>query len=513
LRQELENHRNGVDQPVSTQAKMMPAVMSVPPRESVAQAVQKSDARVSNTRESGTPASAIPTSSTATADAAQEAAAKEPAPLSFKIGSAYITPVGFMDFTFVGRSVTTGSGIGTNFGNIPFNNTMQGHLTETRLSAQNSRFGVRVDTKVKNASILGYLESDFLGFVPTNAAVSSNSYSFRLRLYWAQIRQGKFEVLGGQSWSLLTPGRKGISPLPGDLFYSQNIDTNYQAGLVWGRIPQFRFVYHASNTVAVGFSAENPEQYIGGSAGGGTVTLPSALATAYGAQLNNGTTTLNVPNLHPDMVAKIAFDPKVGKRDLHFEVGGVVRSFKLFNPNSMQAFTTTGGGGQVNINFELFKNFRLVTNNFFSDGGGRYIFGQAPDLVVRADGSASLVHSLSTVSGLEVQARKNTLLYGYYGGVYIQRNIVIDANGNMVGYGYIGSGNGQNRSIQEGTFGFTHTFWRDPKYGALQFMGQYSYLTRNPWFVATGQPDAARANIFFLNLRYALPGSAPAKVE
>ncbi|MBO0721451.1 MAG: hypothetical protein J2P41_11555, partial [Blastocatellia bacterium] len=503
---------------VSTQAKMMPAVMSVPPRESVAQAVQKSDARVSNTRESGTPASAIPTSSTAAADAAQEAAAKEPAPLSFKIGSAYITPVGFMDFTFVGRSVTTGSGIGTNFGNIPFNNTMQGHLTETRLSAQNSRFGVRVDTKVKNASILGYLESDFLGFVPTNAAVSSNSYSFRLRLYWASIRQGKFEILGGQSWSLLTPGRKGISALPGDLFYTQNIDTNYQAGLVWGRIPQFRFVYHASKIVALGFSAENPEQYIGGSAGGGTTTLPSALVTPYANLLNNGTTTLNVPNLHPDMVGKIAFDPKVGKRDLHLEVGGVVRSFKLFNPISNQSFTTTGGGGQVNINFELVKNLRILTNNFFSDGGGRYIFGQAPDLVVRADGSPSLLHSFSTVSGLEVQARKNTLIYGYYGGVYIGRSVVVDTTNTanpraLVGYGYAGSGNGQNRSIQEGTFGFTQTFWRDPKFGALQFMGQYSYLTRNPWFVATGQPDNAHANIYFLNLRYALPGSAPAKVE
>lgn len=50
------------------------------------------------------------------------------------------------------------------------------------------------------------------------------------------------EVLGGQSWSLITPGRSGISPLPGNVFYTDNIDVNYQLGLVWGRIPEFRFV-------------------------------------------------------------------------------------------------------------------------------------------------------------------------------------------------------------------------------------------------------------------------------
>ena len=42
-------------------------------------------------------------------------------------------------------------------------------------------------------------------------------------------------MLGGQSWSMMTPERKGISPLPGDIFYSQDMDVNYQAGLTWGR--------------------------------------------------------------------------------------------------------------------------------------------------------------------------------------------------------------------------------------------------------------------------------------
>jgi len=443
---------------------------------------------------------------------AQKSGDNPDSPLQFRIGSAYITPVGFMDFTEVFRSATGGSGIGTNFGSIPFNNTPAGHLTESRFSTQNSRIGLRVDALVHDAHVIGYLESDFLGAAPGNVAVSSNSDPLRLRLYWVDITKGKFEMLAGQSWSMLTPGRKGISPLPGDLFYSQDIDVNYQAGLVWARDPQFRLVYHANDKVTLGLSLEASEQYIGGSAGGGTITLPSAInaSGAYANQLNNGNTTLNVPNLHPDIIGKLAFDPKLGKRDLHVEFAGLISSFKVFNPLNGKSFTSTGGGGSINLNLELFKNFRFITNNFYSDGGGRWIFGQAPDLVIRGDGSASLVHAASTVSGLEAQVSKNLLLYGYYGGIYIQRNAVIDpANGKPVGYGFSGSPSAQNRAVQEGTLGFTRTFWRDPKYGALQFMGQYSYLDRRPWFVAPGQPRLAHNNTIFLNLRYLLPGSAP----
>ena len=157
---------------------------------------------------------------------------------------------------------------------------------------------------------------------------------------------------------------------------------------------------------------------------------------------------------------------------------------------------------------ELFKGFRVVTNNFLSDGGGRYIYGQAPDLIAHADGSISLIHATSTVSGFEY-THKKTMIYAYYGGLYIGRNVAIDTNGKPVGYGYTGSAAGQNRAIQEATFGFNQTIWKDAKYGALNFMGQYSYLTRSPWYVASGQPPNANINILFFNLRYTLPGSAP----
>ena len=433
-------------------------------------------------------------------------------PLQFRLGTATFTPVGFMDFTSISRSTNPGSGIGSNFGSIPYANTAAGSLTETRLSPQNSRIGMRVDAQVNGANVLGYWESDFLAQLgnPPNGsiAVSSNSYGLRLRLFWADIRKGKGEILGGQTWSMLTPNRRGISPLPGDIFFTNDIDVNYQAGLVWGRIPEFRIVYHPSAKTAVGLAFDNAEPYVGGSGGGGVITPPAALAGLLGTQLNNGASVISAPAVHPDIIAKLAFDPSP---KFHIEAAGLETTARIVNTNTtpFTTFTKAAGGGSLNLNFELMKNVRILTNNYYSDGGGRYIFGLAPDLIVRANGSLSPIHSGSTVTGAEVTAG-NTLIYGYYGGVYIQRNTAIDVNGTTrIGYGFSGSGNGQNRTVQEFTVGTNTTFWRDAKYGALNLMLQYSYLQRNPWSVGTGQPSNAHLQMGFINLRYTLPGAAP----
>ena len=77
---------------------------------------------------------------------AMQAPESKPSPLSISIGNTTFTPFGFMDATFFARSTNVGSGIGTNFAGIPLNNQPAGHLSETNFSAQNSRFGVRVDS-------------------------------------------------------------------------------------------------------------------------------------------------------------------------------------------------------------------------------------------------------------------------------------------------------------------------------------------------------------------------------
>ena len=443
----------------------------------------------------------------------QAGAADNGAPLQLKIGAATITPVGFMDMTAYFRSADGGSSIGTSFGSIPYNNvsTGLGKLSEVRFGAQNSRIGARIDASVHDTHVLGYWESDFLGNQSTNASVSSNAITFRMRLYFVDLRNGKWEILGGQSWSMMTPGRKGISPLPSDLFYTQDMDTNYQVGLTWTRAPQFRAVYHASDAVTLGFALEQAEQYGGGSSGGGSITLPSLLATQYtNTQIDLGAASFTPPNLHPDIQAKLAFDPKVNGNLLHFEVGGVFSSFKTFNPLTSQSFTAHGGGGEANVNLELTKGFHLIGNSFLSDGEGRYLFGQAPDLVILPDGGPSPLHAASLLGGFEYQTH-NTMIYGYYGEDFIGQESSLDyTNKNaFIGYGYPKSANSQNHHIWEGTFGLAQTFWKNPSYGALSMITQFSYVNRNPWYVATGAPSNAHLGMVYVDLRYTLPGQAP----
>ena len=99
----------------------------------------------------------------------------------------------------------------------------------------------------------------------------------------------------------------------------------------------------------------------------------------------------------------------------------------------------------------------------------------------------------------------STLIDAYYGAVYIGRQTAVDTNGRQIGYGFAGSSNNDNRTIQEYTFGLTQTFWKSANYGALALINQYSYLSRNPWAVGTGAPKATHSNIYYIDLRYTLP--------
>jgi hypothetical protein len=444
------------------------------------------------------------------------------APLSFKIGDAEFTPGGFLDFTSFTRTENLGSGIATSFGTVPFKGTPQSALTESRLSSQYSRLSLKVHADVGHAtSVTGYVEADFLGFQPANAYQTANSNSLRERVYWVDVRHGKWEVLGGQEWSMLEPNRVGISPDTADVFYTQNEDPNFQVGLIWARQAQFRVVYHANDWWTIGASLENPDQFVPAS-----VVFPS---DSFASQFDNGSgstsaassgTNTAAPTLHPDIVVKSAFDWKPFGHSAHVEVAGVVRSFKAYNSLAAPSATTTitGGGGSVNANYALLNNFRLIGNSFYSCGGGRYIFGLGPDVVVRPNGTLACVHSGAGIGGFEWQTTPQYLFAAYYGAAYYERNFgLLPATGSptpscdgqvgftCVGFGFPGSPNSANRAVQEATFDFVPTLWSSPNYGKLQLIAQYSYLTRAPWWVATGDPKNAHLSMIYLDVRYVLP--------
>lgn len=419
-------------------------------------------------------------------------------PLAIHVGDADLLVGGFMDATLVSRDVYTGNGLGTAFGSNPFSNTPQGNIGESRLSTQNSRITLMATSKVPGGGdVKGYLEADFLGNAPNGLNVTSNSNTLRMRLYWADYTQGKFEFLAGQSWSMLTPNRNGLSPMPGDLFYGQEMDTNYQMGLTWGRTTQFRFIAHATDTVTAGVSLENPEQYVGSA-----VALPAALP---GFEVDTGGIATNVPNRYPDIIGKIAFDPKTGATHQHIDAAVLVRGFSTYNPTTSTSYAATATGGEVNAVVEPVKNLRLIGNAFFSSGGGRYIANtNLPDFVVNADGSLGLVKSRSFIVGPELQAGPKTLLYGYYSEAHADQAVAVDANGKPIGFGVAGNG-AANQKIKEPTVGFVQTFFRDPKIGGMQVIFQYSYVERAPFSVPIGTPATAKMNMVYVDVRYLLP--------
>jgi hypothetical protein len=417
-----------------------------------------------------------------------------PSPLTIRLGDADFLIGGFIDATAYVRSTNVGSGPATTFGTIPFSNTPQGNLQETRLTAQSSRVNLLVTTKVGSADVKGFLEVDFLGSGPGNAFVYANSHTLRLRHAWAQYARGGFEFTAGQTWTLLTLNRNGLSPVSADVIVSQNLDPNNQLGLVWARQSQFRFVAHPSKTVAAGVSIENPQPFIGSA-----VVLPASFPAS---EVDAGSTP-GAPSPYPDIIGKVAFDPQTGKTHQHIEVAGIVRGFRTYSPASNTSFSTTGGGVSLGAVIEPVKNVRLIGTAFWSSGGGRYMIGQAPDFMVNSDGSPSTIGSTSALGGVEAQVTPPTMLFGYYGTVRIDQNVAAD-DGDPIGYGIPGS-TAANRTIDETTVGVNHAFFREARYGSMLLIAQYSYLTRTPWSVPEGTPSSAHVHMVYVAVRYVLP--------
>jgi len=473
-----------------------------------------------------------PTSASATASAIQSDVEKaKESPLSFRIGAAEFTPGGFVDFENVFRSTNLGSGISTSFGALPFNNTVQGHLTEFRTTGQYSRLSLKTHAKFGENDVTGYVEMDFNGNDAANVFVTTNPHTNRVRLYWLDLKRGKWEFLGGQSWGWMTPNRNGIGPMPSDLALTIGEDANVHVGVTHSRAGQFRAVWHPTDKFAWGIGIENPEQFTNNEIG-----FPFAFAAAAGAQLDPTTTGLQAPNAAPDVVSKMGYDTTFGGgRHFHIEAGSMMRTFRITNvPVGGTTFvkhSTIGGAAEFAMNVDLFSKFKFLTNGYYSNGGARYAIGLGPDVVVvpivqgpgKFDLDLSKVHTTAGTFGFEAQATPKTLLGFYYGGEYFQRNSFADVTSPTVGplvscitgaiatthpcigFGGINSANTNNRAIQQGSAEWTQTMWKNPQYGAVLLVTQYSYLTRSPWFVAAGAPKNAHLSQAYLSIRYVLP--------
>jgi hypothetical protein len=437
------------------------------------------------------------------ANPTQEIAREQPEGPALDVGPARLRIGGYLGVTGIFRSTNSGGGVGTSFASIPYDDTVQGNVSEARLSAQSSRISIRVDAdfpepETRFRRLSGYFEMDFNGTTPGTVAVTGTSVGFRLRQGFAEVQYGRaFFLAAGQAFTLMTAQKDQLSIWPSDLELSQAVDTNYLAGMIWGRTPQVRLTWRPSPRINWAISLENPEQQLGRD----LVVLPACCANDIDAQYNTGADELNVPNLMTDIVTRVAFNPI---KPLHVDAGGVIRVFRHTVAPYDDDFKDVGGGASVNARYNVTAGTKLLIQSGFGSGFGRYIGGLAPDAAFRRNGSISTISTVSWVGGIEQEISPTLSLAGYYSGVNTDANFDLDTDGSYIGFGSPGASNANNRRVQEVTGTASYQFLQSPDRGSGQFSLQASWLTREPWSQGDG-PAAATAFLFFAQVRYNLP--------
>jgi hypothetical protein len=433
----------------------------------------------------------------------QEVAAERPQGPALNVGAAQLRVGGYLGLTGIHRSTNAGGGPGTSFGSIPYEDRVQGNVSETRLSAQSSRISLRVDAEFPEQRprfrrLSGYFEMDFNGTTPGTVAVTSSGVGFRLRHAFAEVQYGgAFFLAAGQAFSLMTPARDQLSIWPSDFEMSQAVDTNYLAGMIWNRSPQLRLAWRPSTRFNWAVSLENPEQQLGN----GLVTLPDCCATDIEAQYNTGSDELSVPNLMPDVATRVALNPF---NSIHVDIGGVVRVFRHTVQPYDDDFKEVGGGASVNLRFNVTGGTRLVLQSAFGSGLGRYVGGLVPDVAFDSDGSIRTIGTWSWVGGVEHRVSSTLSLGGYYSGVDTSDTFDLDTNGSYIGFGYPGASNSHNGRIEEVTGTASYQIVKSADRGSAQLNLQASWLTREPLSRGAG-PESANAFMFFAQIRYNLP--------
>jgi hypothetical protein len=456
----------------------------------------------------------------------------------------------------VWRSHATGADIPTAFSGLPLGASDYAQLSEFYGSGRQSRIAFLAEGKAKSFTMRGYYEADFLGAGITSNNNQSDSYVLRQRQLWAQAQRARWTVTGGQMWSLLTENREGITnrteatPL--------TIDPNYVPGFSWERQYGFRVVNELKpKQLWLGLSAENPETLnLGG-------TVPANLLLgSYGTQGGNynggGVYTIsgNVPavgaaanysfNLAPDLIAKLAYEPKFGG---HYEVYGLARFFQYrnyvgykntstFNPTTgvtsvtisyTSAFNdqTVGGGVGGSLRYPAFnKKVEIGLKGLWGDGVGRYGDSSLADATADYSGRLKLLHGYSALGTVEAHATPRLDLYFNWGTDGLFRNYSTSPTGGQFGYGnYAFSNKGcstqpapvsafapnnpgacaaNTRDVQEIVFGYWYDFYKGPM-GRLRQGFQYSYATRNVFSGAVGSTPQANDSMFWTSFRYYLP--------
>jgi TolA-binding protein len=367
-------------------------------------------------------------------------------PNSIQYKGIRITPGGQIDVTPYWRQRAALDDNATNEAAIALegqvNAGYNAHLTESGISARNSRVAVRFEgdpsDKVALASVW---ELDMYGLGTGANNNQTTSVSPRLRQAWGRAKFANgWKFTAGQDWNLITVNRRGTDA---DTFYHPNsIDQATQVGPDYIRTGEVRIAKTMKNGFEFAFSLTQPA-VIQSSITTLTSTV-EGVATVGAGNLGNSwiATCTATPcaaanpystNLAPDLLFKLAYDnAKLG----HFELKGLGRAFRDRVAPAGTGATYVGGynnyaygwgigGGVFTPILKPGNKLNFVLTGLYGKGIGRYESSQGPDFLVRTatDNQIQPQKSASAYTGFESHPTKKTELDFTLGGEYYWRNL------------------------------------------------------------------------------------------
>ncbi len=445
-------------------------------------------------------------------------------PGAFKVGGLTVTLGGFVAAEGIYRSRNQASSVDTNFGSIPFANSPNYHIPEYRQSAQQSRLSLLTEGRLDDAQKLtAYVETDFLSAGSSSNSNQSNSYTLRLRQFWGDYdnRNLGLQVVGGQTWSLATLYRTGLTPRQENV--PLTIDAQYVVGFNWARQPTLRVVKDFDDQkISTGLSLELPQTTFNGSAGPNCLTGAAAPTGTGGGTLEytqcGGSNVNSIQaysdNYAPDVIAKIAADPGWG----HYELYGLLRflngRISFASTGKGKSYQTTGEGVGAGMILPIVpKLLDFQVSGLVGQGVGRYGTSQLADATFSPIGKIEPLSQYSVMGGLVGHPIPEVDIYAYGGAEGVSSKTF----GGTSGYGNpnvnlsgceveLGSCSAVTSAIVEGTVG---GWWRVIKsnYGTVQAGLQYAYVNRNA-FQGVGATKgstvspSANENLLLFSFRY-----------
>lgn len=436
----------------------------------------------------------------------------------FHLGPVTLMLGGFVDMAAVLENRHVASGTFNYWQDMPYPNEPRYHTNNFEGSARYSRLSLLARGNINSeATISGFFESDFGAGAVTTDPYESNSYAFRMRQAYLAYDDNKagWHFLGGQAWSLLTPGRIGIVARQESL--PETIEASMLAGQTWARQWQVRVVKDfMDHRLWAGFSIENPATLYdttGFANTNGTVSLPNGNTATIGENgvgLTNDTANFS-NEIAPDLIGKLAYDPSWG----HYEVEGILHfphDRVTINHTGHNNTAIAGGAGGSLILPIISGKLEFRAAGLAGWGINRYGSVLLPDATLNAKGDPVPLFGLQAQAGLIAHPNPHIDVYGYFGTQRVG-HAYFNSEGSSYGYGnplYSNAGclqelssltcSANTRGVSEATIGAWWRFFKG-RFGTVEGGTQLAYARRDIWKGIGGDPHTSMSQIFF-DFRY-----------